>query len=89
MTATSHPLTTQIALDVLQRGGNAVDAAFAANSALSFMEPNNSGLGGDLFAIVWDPEIDSFYGLNASGRSTQGLSYVRCNRSSVSSCTSP
>ena len=75
MAATSHPLATQIALDVLKQGGNAVDAAIASNAALSFMEPNNCGLGGDLFAIVWDPDTQQLYGLNASGRSPRGLSY--------------
>lgn len=75
MAATSHPLATQIAVDVLQDGGSAVDAAIAANAALSFLEPNNSGLGGDLFALVWEPEDEQLSGLNASGRSPQGLTY--------------
>jgi gamma-glutamyltranspeptidase/glutathione hydrolase len=73
--ATSQPLASQIAVDVLQNGGNAVDAAIAANAALGLMEPTGNGIGGDLFAIVYDPEADSVYGLNASGRSPQGLSY--------------
>ena len=73
--ATSQPLASQIAVDILQKGGSAVDAAIAANAALGLMEPTGNGLGGDLFAIVYDPEIDSLYGLNASGRSPQGLSY--------------
>jgi gamma-glutamyltranspeptidase/glutathione hydrolase len=75
MAATSQPLASQIAVDVLQQGGSAVDAAIAANAALGLMEPTGNGLGGDLFAIVYDPETDSLYGLNASGRSPQGLSY--------------
>jgi gamma-glutamyltranspeptidase/glutathione hydrolase len=73
--ATSQPLASQIAVDVLQQGGSAADAAIAANAALGLMEPTGNGLGGDLFAIVYDPETDSLYGLNASGRSPRGLSY--------------
>ncbi len=73
MVATSHPLVTQIALDVLQDGGTAVDAAIAANAALGLMEPTGSGIGGDLFAIVWDGKTKQLYGLNGSGRSPQSL----------------
>lgn len=75
MAATSHPLATQIALDVMRRGGSAVDAAIAANAALGLMEPTGSGIGGDLFAIVWDAKGNQLHGLNASGRSPLGLSY--------------
>ena len=74
MAATSQPLVTQIALDVLKAGGNAVDAAIAANAAQGLMEPVGNGIGGDLFAIVWDAESQALYGLNASGRSPRSLS---------------
>jgi gamma-glutamyltranspeptidase/glutathione hydrolase len=74
MAATSHPLATQIALDVLKAGGSAVDAAIAANAALGLMEPTGNGIGGDLFAIVWDAKTKKLHGLNASGRSPLGLS---------------
>ncbi len=73
MAATSHPLATQIALDVLRSGGNAVDAAIAANAALGLMEPTGCGIGGDLFAIVWDAKTQKLYGLNGSGRSPASL----------------
>ncbi len=73
--ATSQPLASQVALDILKRGGSAVDAAIAANAALGLMEPTGCGIGGDLYAIVWDPASRQLYGLNASGRSPQGLSY--------------
>ncbi|TDJ41608.1 MAG: gamma-glutamyltransferase, partial [Gammaproteobacteria bacterium] len=68
MAATSQPLATQIALDILKAGGSAVDAAIAANAALGLMEPTGSGIGGDLFAIVWDANNKELVGLNASGR---------------------
>ena len=71
--ATSHPLATQIGLDILKAGGNAIDAAIAANAALGLMEPTGSGIGGDLFAIVWDAKTKKLYGLNASGRSPKSL----------------
>ncbi len=71
--ATSHPLATQIALDILKKGGTAVDAAIAANAALGLMEPTGCGIGGDLFAIVWDSQTQQLYGLNASGRSPKAL----------------
>lgn len=69
MAATAHPLASQIAIDILKQGGSAVDAAIAANAALGLMEPTGNGIGGDLFAIVWDPKTQKLHGLNASGRS--------------------
>ncbi len=74
MVATSQPLATQIGLDILKQGGNAIDAAIAANAALGLMEPTGNGIGGDLYAIVWDEKSQKLYGLNASGRSPKGLS---------------
>ena len=73
MVAAAHPLAVQIGLAVLKDGGSAVDAAIAVNAALSFMEPVSCGLGGDLFAMVWDPETETLHGLNGSGRSPAAL----------------
>src|SRR3954466_11425975 len=86
--ATTHPLAAEVGLDVLKAGGNAIDAAIAANAAMGLMEPMSCGIGGDLFAIVyWDGETGgrgggggekmregAMYGLNASGRSPRNLS---------------
>ncbi|KAF0203234.1 MAG: hypothetical protein FD170_1223 [Bacteroidetes bacterium] len=74
MVASSHPLATQIGLDILKKGGTAVDAAIAVNAALGLMEPTGCGIGGDLFAIVWDAKTGKLHGLNASGRSPESLS---------------
>ncbi len=73
MAATSHPLASQIAIDILKKGGNAIDAAIAANAALGLMEPTGNGIGGDLFAIIWSAEDKKLYGLNASGRSPKDM----------------
>ena len=73
MAATSQPLATQVALDILKAGGNAFDAAIAANAVLGLVEPTGCGIGGDLFAIVWDAENEGLTGLNASGRSPKSL----------------
>ena len=74
MVATSHPLATQIGIDILKKGGTAIDAAIAANIALGLMEPTGSGIGGDLFAIVWDAKEQKLFGLNASGPAPQSIS---------------
>ena len=73
MVATSQPLATQVALQIMRDGGNAVDAAIAANAMLGLVEPTGCGIGGDLFAIVWDAKTQRLYGLNASGRSPRSL----------------
>jgi gamma-glutamyltranspeptidase/glutathione hydrolase len=73
MAATSQPLATQVALDILKKGGSAVDAAIAANALLGLVEPTGNGMGGDLFAIVWDARTKKLYGLNGSGRSPRAL----------------
>lgn len=75
MACTSQPLATQVALDILKAGGNAVDAAIAANAVLGLVEPVGNGIGGDLFAIVWDAKTQKLYGLNASGRSPYDLTF--------------
>lgn len=76
MVATSQPLASQIGIQILKNDGNAIDAAIAANAALGLMEPTGSGIGGDLFAIVWSAKDQKLYGLNASGRSPLGMSYA-------------
>ena len=73
MAATSQPLATQVCLDILKKGGTAVDAAIAGNAVLGLVEPTGNGIGGDLFAIIWDAETEKLYGLNASGRSPESL----------------
>jgi len=74
MVATSQPLATQVGLQVLKDGGNAIDAAIAANAAIGLMEPTGNGIGGDFFAIIWDAESEQLYGYNGSGRSPMSLS---------------
>lgn len=79
MAATAQPLASQVALDVLKAGGSAVDAAVAANATLGLMEPTGNGIGGDLFAIVWDPKTQKLYGYNGSGRSPLGRDLDQMN----------
>ena len=74
MAATSHPLATQTAISVLRKGGNAIDAAIAANAILGLVEPTGCGIGGDLFAIVWSAEEQKLFGLNSSGPAPQDIS---------------
>ena len=78
-----QPLASQIAIDVLKKGGTAVDAAIAANAALGLMEPVSCGVGGDLFAIVWDPKTKHLYGYNGSGRSPKGRTLADMKRFGV------
>jgi gamma-glutamyltranspeptidase/glutathione hydrolase len=73
MACTSQPLATQTAIDILKAGGSAIDAAIAADAVLGLTEPTGSGIGGDLFAIIWDAKTRKLYGLNASGRSPKSL----------------
>ena len=77
MVCTEQPLASLIAVDILRRGGSAVDAAIAANAALGLMQPVLNGIGGDLFAIVWDPKTKQLYGYNGSGRSARGRDLAR------------
>src|ERR1700690_2365934 len=72
MACTEQPLASQIAIDILKKGGSAVDAAIAANAAIGLMQPVLNGMGGDLFAIVWDPKTKQLYGYNGSGHAAMG-----------------
>ncbi len=75
MVATNHPIATQIGIEILKKGGSAIDAAIAANAFLGLADPGMNGIGGDLFAIVWDAEKKTMHGLNASGRAPVALSF--------------
>jgi gamma-glutamyltranspeptidase/glutathione hydrolase len=84
MAATSQPLATQVCLDILKAGGNAIDAAIAGNAVLGLVEPTGNGVGGDLFAIIWHAESGRLYGLNASGRSPQSLTFEYFEKNGLS-----
>src|SRR5690349_18240324 len=71
--ATEHPIASQIGATILSEGGNAVDAAIAANAAMGVVAPMANGIGGDLFAIVYEAKTGKLYGLNASGWAPSGL----------------
>ena len=73
MVATSQPLATQAGLEIMRRGGNAFDAAIAANAVLALVEPTGCGLGGDLFVLAWSADEERLVGLNGSGRSPRSL----------------
>jgi gamma-glutamyltranspeptidase/glutathione hydrolase len=83
MAATSQPLATLAAIEIMQSGGNAIDAAIAANAVLAVTEPMSCGLGGDLFAIIWDAKTKRLYGLNASGRSPRALTLEEFQRRKI------
>ena len=85
MAATMVPLVTQVALDILKKGGSAVDAAIAANATQGLMDAANCGIGGDLFAIIWDAKSQKLYGLNASGRSPKSLTLDYFNNQGITS----
>src|ERR1044072_10050191 len=75
MVCTSVPAATEVGIDILKRGGSAVDAAIAANAMLGLMEPVSNGIGGDLFAIVYSAKENKLYGINGRGRSPRGPRY--------------
>ena len=83
MAATSHPLATQAAIDILKNGGNAIDAAIAANAILGLMEPTGCGIGGDLFSIVWIDKDKKLYGLNASGPAPKNISIEKLKKRNI------
>ncbi|HWI90768.1 MAG TPA: gamma-glutamyltransferase [Flavisolibacter sp.] len=85
MVCTSQPLAVSAGYDVLRNGGNAIDAAIAANAMLSLTEPMMCGLGGDLFAIVWSEREKKLFGLNASGRSPYNWSIAEAKKMGLKS----
>ena len=83
MAATSHPLATQTAISILKKGGNAIDAAIAANAVLGLVQPTGCGIGGDLFAIIWSADKNKLYGLNSSGPAPQNISIEKLKRNGI------
>ena len=71
---TAHPLATQAGIDILRRGGSAVDAAIAINACLGFLEPTSCGIGGDCYVMLWDPRTREVVGIAGSGASPRALS---------------
>lgn len=83
--ATSQPLAAQAGLSMLQRGGNAVDAAVASAAALAVVEPGSTGIGGDMFALFWDAKARAVTALNGSGRSAAAANPEDVRRAGFSS----
>ena len=83
MAATSHPLATQAAITILQNGGNAIDAAIAANAVLGLVEPTGCGIGGDLFAIIWSADDSKLYGINSSGPAPKNISIPKLKNEGI------
>src|ERR1041385_8730446 len=81
--ATSQTLASRAGVDVLERGGSAIDAAIAANAVLGVVEPMSNGMGGDLFAIVYEAKTGKLYGLNASGWAPTGLTIEALERRKI------
>jgi gamma-glutamyltranspeptidase/glutathione hydrolase len=78
--ASSSPLAAKAGTQILEAGGNAVDAAIAANAVIALTEPSGDGIGGDLFAIVYDAKTGTLHGLNAAGWSPKALTAALLHR---------
>lgn len=83
MACTSQPLATQAAIDILRQGGTAVDAAIAANAVLGVTEPHVNGIGGDIFAIIYEAKTGKLHGLNGSGRSPYSLTLEELKKRNI------
>lgn len=83
MACTSQPLATQAAIDILKQGGTAVDAAIAANAVLGVTEPHVNGIGGDIFAIIYEAKTGKLHGLNGSGRSPYSLTLEELKKRNI------
>ena len=86
---TAHPLATQAGIDILKRGGSAVDAAIAINACLGFLEPTSSGIGGDCFAMLWDPNQRKVVSLAGSGASPRALSLATARSRALNGALPP